>query len=119
MDKKAALLAAALAISATAATAEDITATARSQSSPVHRYLIERHFPAGVLAKLDAAGKAKVNLTNAKYGVTWVMSYSNADLTKTWCVYEGPSESAIRDAAKANGMTVDSIAEVPQTLTPM
>lgn len=88
------------------------------QASAVHRYMIERTFPAGALDGLDAAAKAKVNDTNSKYGVKWVMSYANADKTKTWCVYEGPNETAVRAAAQANGIPVDSVAEVPETLLP-
>ena len=34
------------------------------------------------------------------------------------CIYEGPNESAIRKAAKANAIPVDSITEVPETLLP-
>ncbi len=83
-----------------------------------HRYLIERTFPAGALNDLDAAGKAKVNATNAKFGVQWVTSYANADKTKTYCVYDGPSEAAVRQAANANKIGVDSITEVPVTLWP-
>ena len=83
-----------------------------------HRYLIERTFPAGALDGLDAAGKVKINQTNAKYGVHWVMSYANAEKTKTYCVYEAPSESVVREAAHANGIPVDKVTEVPVTLTP-
>ena len=83
-----------------------------------HRYLIERTFPAGALDGLDAAGKVKINQTNAKYGVHWVMSYANAEKTKTYCVYEAPNESAVREAAHANNIPVDKITEVPVTLTP-
>jgi hypothetical protein len=92
--------------------------TAAPVAPVMHRYLIERTFPAGALAGLDAAGKAKVNSVNAKYGVKWVMSYANKDETKTYCIYNAPSEAAIRDAAKANGIPVDSVAEVPVTLSP-
>ena len=84
----------------------------------VHRYLIERTFPAGALAGLDAAGKAKINATNAKFGVHWKMSYANAEQTKTFCIYEAPSEKAVRDAAVANSIPVDTIMEVPVTLLP-
>jgi hypothetical protein len=84
----------------------------------VHRYLVERTFPAGALDGLDAALKAKVNANNAKFGVRWVMSYANAAKTKTYCVYEGPSEAAIRKAATVNGLPVDSVTEVPVTLLP-
>ncbi|MGB6603416.1 MAG: DUF4242 domain-containing protein [Steroidobacteraceae bacterium] len=84
----------------------------------LHRYVVERTFPAGALDGLDAALKAKVNANNAKYGVHWVMSYANAAKTKTYCIYDGPSETAIRKAATANALPVDSITEVPVTLLP-
>jgi hypothetical protein len=84
----------------------------------VHRYLIERTFQPGALDGLDAALKAKVNANNSKLGVHWLMSYANAAKTKTYCVYEGPSEAAIRQAASANGLPVDSVTEVPVTLLP-
>jgi opacity protein-like surface antigen len=83
-----------------------------------HRYLIERTFPPGALAGLDAATKEKVNTNNASVGVRWVRSYANADKTKTYCIYEGPSEAAVRKAAALNALPVDSITEVPVTLLP-
>ena len=86
--------------------------------SPVHRYLVERTFPAGALDGLDAATKKKVNANNATVGVRWVQSYANADKTRTFCVYEGPSEAAIRKAASLNSLPVDGITEVPVTLSP-
>jgi len=85
---------------------------------PVHRYLVERTFPPGALQGLDAATKKKVNANNASVGVRWVESYANADETKTFCVYEGPSEAAIRKAATLNALPVDSVTEVPVTLSP-
>lgn len=84
----------------------------------VHRYLVERTFPPGALDGLDAALKAKVNANNSTLGVHWLMSYANAAKTKTYCVYEGPSEAAIRQAANAIGLPVDSVTEVPVTLLP-
>ena len=94
------------------------TAPASSAGVTVHRYLIERTFPPGALAGLDAAAKAKVNANNAQFGVHWLMSYANADQTKTYCIYDGPSEAAIRKAATANNIPVDSVTEVPVTLSP-
>ena len=99
------------------------TLVAGAQSPPpasddVHRYVVERTFTAGALDGLDAALKAKVNANNALFGVHWVMSYANSAKTKTYCIYEGPSEAAIRKAATANGLPVDSITEVPVTLLP-
>jgi hypothetical protein len=96
------------------ATATPPTATATGE----HRYVIERTFPKGALEGLDAAGKEKINQTNAKYGARWLMSFANADKTKTYCVYEAPNEAAVRQAATANKIPVDSITEVPVTLLP-
>jgi Protein of unknown function (DUF4242) len=86
--------------------------------SSVHRYLIERTFPAGALEGLDAATKKKVNANNASVGVRWVQSYANASKTKTFCVYEAPNEAAIRKAAALNALPIDSVTEVPVTLSP-
>jgi hypothetical protein len=99
------------------------TVVAGAQSPPpasddVHRYLVERTFTVGALDGLDAPLKAKVNANNALFGVHWVMSYANSAKTKTYCIYEGPSEAAIRKAATANGLPIDSITEVPVTLLP-
>jgi hypothetical protein len=84
----------------------------------VHRYLVERTFPPGALDGLNAATKKKVNANNATVGVRWIQSYANADKTKTFCVYEGPSEAAVRKAAALNALPVDSVTEVPVTLSP-
>jgi hypothetical protein len=85
---------------------------------PAHRYLVERTFPPHALDGLDAAGKAKVNANNTALGVRWVGSYANADKTKTYCVYQGPSEEAVRQAAARNAIPVDSMIEVPVDLLP-
>lgn len=89
-----------------------------AEPAGTHRYVVERTFPAGALAGLDRAAKDQVNANNARFGVKWVTSYANADQTRTYCIYEGPNEAAIREAATANGIPVDAITEVPVTLTP-
>src|SRR6478735_10498185 len=81
-----------------------------------HRYLIERTFPAGALDGVDAAVKQKVNTNNQSLGVNWEKSYANAEKTKTYCVYTGPSEAAVREAAKLNGLPVDVVTEIPADL---
>lgn len=86
--------------------------------APTHRYLVERTFPAHALDGLNAETKKKVNANNASVGVRWIESFANKDKTKTYCVYEGPSEESIRAAAKLNGLPVDSVVEVPVTLNP-
>lgn len=92
--------------------------SAANAGKDMHRYIIERSFAPGVLAGLDEAGARKIGQVNAKFGVHWVMSYANAEKTRTFCLYEGPSESAIRASARANNIPVDSITEVPVTLLP-
>jgi hypothetical protein len=94
------------------------THSAAPSADDMHRYLVERTFPPGALDGLDATLKAKVNANNAKFRVHWLMSYANAAKTKTYCIYEGPSEAAVRKAATANALPVDSITEVPVTLLP-
>ena len=87
-------------------------------NTSMHRYMIERTFPAGALDGVDADVKKQVNLNNASVGVRWVRSYANPDKTKTFCVYEGPSEAAIRKAAELNKLPVDRVTEVPTILLP-
>lgn len=82
------------------------------------RYLIERTFPEGALAGVDATIKAKVNANNATLGVTWEKSYTNASKTRTYCIYTGPNEGAVREAARLNGLPVDSVIEIPVDFKP-
>ena len=82
------------------------------------RYLIQRTFPAGALDGVTADVKKMVNDNNTALGVTWVHSYANADKTKTFCIYTGPSEAAVREAAKRNNLPVDSVTEIPVILYP-
>lgn len=84
----------------------------------MHRYLVERTFPAGALDGLDAAAKSNIIANNQKARVHWLKSYVNADRNRTFCIYEGPDEAAIRKAAELNGLPVDSITEIPATLEP-
>jgi hypothetical protein len=81
-----------------------------------HRFLIERTFPAGALDGVDAAVKQKVNSNNKTLDVTWEKSYANPEKTKTYCVYTGPSEKAVREAAKLNGLPVDVVTEIPNDI---
>ena len=85
------------------------------------RYMIERTFPTGLIVPMDDNGRTamrRVVDVNAQAGVTWVQSFVTEDKTKTFCVYEGPSEAAVRKAAELNKLPVDSIMEVPVTLLP-
>lgn len=93
-----------------------LASAANLAANASHRYVIERSFPAGALDGLDADAKAKVNQNNARFGVKWLMSFANRDKTKTFCIYEAPTEEAIRQAAAANHLPVGEITEVPVTL---
>lgn len=79
------------------------------------RFLVERTFPDGLEIPIDNQGTQlveKVCSTNAANGVTWVHSYVSADKKKTYCIYDGPNEAAIRQTAELNGLPVDSVTAV-------
>jgi hypothetical protein len=93
--------------------------TIAAEQDPVsHRFLIERTFPEGALDGVDANVKAKVNANNKTLGVAWEKSYTNANKTKTYCIYNAPNEGAVREAAKLNGLPVDNITEIPLGFKP-
>ena len=96
--------------------ASSLCVMAAEPASATHRYLIERTFPAGALDGVDATVKQKVNANNQSLDVNWEKSYANADKTKTYCVYTAPSESAVREAARLNGLPVDVVTEIPSDI---
>lgn len=79
------------------------------------RFMVERTFPDGLHVPPDENG-SQACLTvvgrNAESGVTWVHSYVSADKKKTFCVYDGPNEAAIREAATKNGLPIDAVTAV-------
>jgi hypothetical protein len=113
-----ALPAAAWAADAKKAVVVDAAPAVPAPKPGLKRYMVVRTFAPGALAGLDAAGKKQVNKTNASEKVHWVYSYANADKTKTFCIYEGPDEKSIRQAASANKIPVDYIVEIPVVLSP-
>jgi len=79
------------------------------------RYLVERHFPAGLSIPMNGEGRsavAGVVANNAAQGVTWVHSYVVPDRTQTFCIYDAPNPEAIRKVADSNGLPVTRISEV-------
>lgn len=79
------------------------------------RYLIERTFPEGLIIPISDEGAAAcltVVDKNADLGVTWVHSYVSHDKKKSYCVYDGPSPEAIRQAAGRTGLPIDAITKV-------
>jgi hypothetical protein len=79
------------------------------------RYLVQRTFADGLHIPVDAEG-AKTCRTvvdnNTEHYVTWLHSYVSSDKSLTYCIYDGPSPEAIRQAATQNGLPVDHITEV-------
>lgn len=79
------------------------------------RYLVHRTFPNGLhvpMTDRGAEGLTGIVQRNADQDVTWVQSFVTDDKMTTFCIYDAPSPEAIRRAADANGLPVDSITEV-------
>jgi hypothetical protein len=77
--------------------------------------MVERTFPDSLeIPTTDEGAKTCLGVVqnNAEEQVTWVHSYVSTDKTKTYCIYDGPSPESIQRAAAANGLPVDSIAEI-------
>lgn len=79
------------------------------------RYVVERTFLDGLKIPLDETG-AEICQTivsnNAQDLVTWVHSYVSEDKQKTYCIYDGPSPEAVRQAARRSSLPIDRITEV-------
>jgi Protein of unknown function (DUF4242) len=80
------------------------------------RYLIERNFAERVEATKD--GVDAINRINDEEGVKWLFSFLSADKKKTYCLYEAPSEEAIRIAARRANVPADVIIEIGGELRP-
>lgn len=79
------------------------------------RYMVERTFPDGLNIPQNDEGKSlvsKVVQKNGELGVTWVQSFVTPDKKKTYCIYDGPNEAAVRQAAERNGLPVDAVIPV-------
>ncbi|MFP5406745.1 MAG: DUF4242 domain-containing protein [Gammaproteobacteria bacterium] len=75
-------------------------------------YLIERNFAEQL--DVSAADAAQIRLVNDEIGVNWLFSFLSADKKKTYCLYEGPSVEAIREAARRSNLPADIVIEVSQ-----
>lgn len=81
----------------------------------MHRYLVERTFAPGSQALAAAPGDAAQPMFIQAHdvcGVTWLRSYLTPDLGRSYCIVDGPSPEAVRQAARASGLPVDRISEV-------
>jgi hypothetical protein len=75
-------------------------------------FLIERNFAEQLEMTKEAA--AAVKLINDDVGVNWLFSFLSADKKKTYCLYEGNSAEAVREAARRANIPADVIIEVSQ-----
>jgi hypothetical protein len=67
--------------------------------------MVERTFPDGLEIPTNDEGAKVCSLvvdTNGSDHVTWIHSYVSADKKKTYCIYDGPDEAAIRRVAEKN-----------------
>jgi hypothetical protein len=81
----------------------------------MHRYLVERTFGPGGPSLAPATGEPAQPVFIQAHdvcGVTWLRSYLTADLGRSYCIVDGPSPEAVRQAARVSGLPVDRISEV-------
>jgi hypothetical protein len=79
------------------------------------RYVVERTFPDRLIIPMDETGAELCHAIvshNVQEQVTWVHSYVSQDKQKTFCIYDGPSPEAIRQAARHSHFPIDCITEV-------
>jgi hypothetical protein len=85
------------------------------EGNAMPRYVVERIFKDGLSIPVNPEGAKACDTVisnNAEAGATWLQSFVSKDHKKTYCIYDGPNENAIRKAAERNGLPVDSIMEV-------
>lgn len=79
-------------------------------------FMIERQFADQIEHTIESADE--INRVNDDVDVRWLYSFLSADKRKSYCLYEAPSQQAIRDAAERAGMPADVIVEVTDRLLP-
>jgi hypothetical protein len=75
-------------------------------------FLIERNFAEQLEVTKETAEAVK--LINDAAGVNWLFSFLSADKKKTYCLYEGPSAEAVREAARRANLPADVVIEVSE-----
>ncbi len=75
-------------------------------------FMLARMFPEGLVIPTNDEGAKVCELvinTNNADRVTWIHSFVSEDKKKTYCIYDGPDEAAIRCVAAKNALPVDSV----------
>jgi hypothetical protein len=75
-------------------------------------FLIERNFAQEVNLDDVNAGFREVQQINDEEAIQWLVSFLSADKRKSYCLYEAPSEEAIRIAARRVNVPADVIIPV-------
>lgn len=75
-------------------------------------FLIERNFAEQLELSKEATDAVK--LINDEVGVSWLFSFLSADKKKTYCLYEGATAEAVREAARRANLPADSVIEVSE-----
>jgi hypothetical protein len=81
----------------------------------MYRYFVERTFGPGGPSLAPRTGEPAQPMFIQAHdvcGVTWLRSYLTADLGRSYCIVDGPSPEAVRQAARVSGLPVDRISEV-------
>src|SRR5262249_33948437 len=99
---------AALAVTAGLAAGQAFAADAATAKDPIHRYVVE--------STSIPSTQAKAKANDASVGVHWLRSYSTADKSTRYSLYEAPNEAAIRQAAALNKLNVTQVNEAPVDL---
>ena len=79
------------------------------------KFLIERKFHVGEADMPEVSRRSKRIAIDSYPEITWLHSHvvvDSAGTVKTYCIYDGPNEDAIRQAAERNGLPVDTVVPV-------
>jgi hypothetical protein len=79
-------------------------------------FIIERNYAEQL--EPTAADIKALGEVNERHHVKWLYSFLSADKRKTYCLYEGASAEAIREAARSAGLPADAITELSGELRP-
>jgi hypothetical protein len=86
------------------------------------RYLVERQFEIG-LEKMPEVGRRSRQLVEQQFPlISWEHSHVTVDESgrvKTFCIYQAPSEDAVRQHAKELGLhEIQGVSEIAGDVTP-
>jgi hypothetical protein len=76
------------------------------------RYLVERTFAMPQAVPPQGGDLGSRPDTDHVRQVVWVQSYVTPDKSTSFCIFDGPSPDAVREAAAQNGLPVQRITEV-------